>query len=146
MAALLKAMRDEIARVNKRELGPQLKKLRSEAAALRNEVAVLKKRQDSLERACARVGLAAAPDTRAVDIFGEDVSSIRPTGTKIRQLRQKYEVTQAELGKLLGVSPQSVYLWERKSSSLRLRKKTRRELVALCQMGKREVHERLQSM
>lgn len=67
-------------------------------------------------------------------------------GKGIRSMRKKLGVSQAELGKLMGVSSQAVTLWESKSGKLRLRKKTMENLIKVREMGAREARKTLEAM
>jgi len=61
----------------------------------------------------------------------------------VKQFRAKLDLSQAELAKLLGVSGQAVYLWERRDGRLQLRGKAKASLFALRTLGKREAKARL---
>ena len=64
----------------------------------------------------------------------------------IRSMRRKLKLSQAELGKLAGVTPQAVMLWESKTGRLRLRTATEAKLQAVRGMGIREARRALADM
>ena len=64
----------------------------------------------------------------------------------VRSMRRKLKLSQAELGKLAGVTPQAVMLWESKTGRLRLRAATESKLQAVRGMGIREARQALADM
>ncbi|MBP7274765.1 MAG: helix-turn-helix domain-containing protein [Kiritimatiellae bacterium] len=64
----------------------------------------------------------------------------------IRSLRKKLKLSQVELGKLAGVTPQAVMLWESKTGRLRLRATTEARLQAVRGMGIRDARQALTDM
>lgn len=67
-------------------------------------------------------------------------------GKGIRSMRKKLKLSQVELGKLAGVTPQAVMLWESKSGRLRLRRATEAKLQGVRGMGLREARQALTNM
>ena len=63
------------------------------------------------------------------------------TGQGVRTLRKRLGLTQAVFGKLVGVTPNAVVLWERKDGKIGLRKATAGRLQEIKGKGKREVAE-----
>ena len=110
---------------------------RHDIAALKRRVAVLEKANRGLlatitDLAAAMPAPATAPDDKA-----------RITGKGMRSLRRKLRLSGAEFAKLLGVTPQAVYMLERKSGALRVRATTRAAIVAARGLGAREAKARL---
>jgi DNA-binding XRE family transcriptional regulator len=64
----------------------------------------------------------------------------------VRSLRGRLGLSQSDLAVLLGVTGQSVYQWERKGGSLKLREKTKTALQRARQMGKREARAELKKL
>ena len=65
-------------------------------------------------------------------------------GDKVRELRTKKDITQAELGKLAGVSAQSVVKWESVDGKAGLRRKAARAaLQQLRELNKAKARELL---
>jgi DNA-binding transcriptional regulator YiaG len=62
----------------------------------------------------------------------------------LRSQRNRLGLSAAEFGKLVGVSAQSVYNWERKLATPRPGQLT--SLAALRGIGKREAHARLEQL
>jgi len=128
-----KVLKDEIARISKREarnlLGDHIKTIRN----LKREVADLRK----------QIGKqtdkpAAKPDVAKVKV----ASAAKPAGKTvwftskgIKGMRKRLGLNQSQMAKLCGVTPKAVSLWENSSSgSLNLRTKTRETLTSLRQV------------
>jgi len=65
------------------------------------------------------------------------------TAKGIRAMRKKLKLSQAQFGKLVGVSGYTVLKWEHGSGPLKLRSRTRRAFLAIRGLGIREVRLRL---
>ncbi len=141
IAAVLK---DEICRLARKQTRPVFGKLHKDAAALKRWVADLKRRVAGLEAESKRLksrveGLEGAVPKAPPDA----VAKARFSAKVIKALRRKLGVSQGDLGKLVGVSTNSVYKWEQKGGRLKLRQGTAAALLALRGLGKREVRARL---
>lgn len=146
MANFASAMKEEIARIARREQRKELGKLRKDVVWLKKNNADLKKRITELER---QQRLVKTQVKRQVDVSipsQEELQKMRVTGKMIRRLREKLDLTQQDMGTLLGVSGQSVYQMERREGTLRLRDKTRVALQRVRQMGKREAAKELEEL
>jgi DNA-binding XRE family transcriptional regulator len=73
----------------------------------------------------------------------EEAAKARITGKGVRSLRRKLRVSQADFGKLIGVTAQAVVNMEKKSGPLAVRKVTRTAILAIRGMGAREAKARL---
>ena len=62
----------------------------------------------------------------------------RPTGAGIRKMRASLGLTQAQFGKLLGVSSLSVSKWEQVQGAVTVRNRTMVALRKVRGLGKRE--------
>ncbi len=70
----------------------------------------------------------------------------RMTGRRVKILRGKLGLTQIEMASLVHVTPQAVYLWERRDRApIRMREVTRAEFLKLQGIGRREAAELLKS-
>ena len=138
--------RDEIRRVARQELTQSIGTLKSTVAELKDAVADLKKRCRNYEK---QLGLSQAalavrtPELSESPIPDEDIDKVKPTSKMIKELRKKLGVSQVEMASLLGVTSQSVSNWERKKGTLSLRNATKRALIRLRNMSKREAVTRL---
>ena len=127
-------LREEIARISRREMRKQLAVLQRSSAAYRREIAALKRHVAQLTRDAARAGRvkpAAAPQA-------EDSSTRRRfVASGFRSLRHRLGLSAAQMGRLLNVSEQSIYNWETKVATPRRAMLPR--IAELRGKGKREV-------
>jgi DNA-binding transcriptional regulator YiaG len=151
-------LKQEIQRLARKEIKVEMDDVRKRAAEqrktiseLRRRIEILEKQNTKLAKRTAAVAAVAAPEVAAREEAkaqsAEDRSGYGPrfSGQAITKLRQKLNLTQAEFAKLAGVSPQSVYQWERKGGKLRLRTATKEALVQMRGMGVREARRLLES-
>jgi uncharacterized Zn finger protein len=68
------------------------------------------------------------------------------SGKTVATLRAKFDMTQGEFSRLLGVSASSIGTWEKTSGSLGLRDRTRDALVEAKKLTKREARRKLDKM
>jgi DNA-binding transcriptional regulator YiaG len=144
IASVLKA---EILRLAGKAVRSAVKPLKSEKIALKKAVRDLRKRVVRLER---DQELLVAEQQRhrklVVGALPAEKLTIRVTAKGMRSLRRKLGLTQVEFARLVGVSGQNVYQWERKEGAIRVRDKTRKAIFAVRDMGAREARRRLQDM
>lgn len=151
MPNLTSVLREEIRRLARKEVKDNTQDLQRRLTEQRKRIADLRKRVDVLERENRQL-LKKTGDVgaRAGDAGGEEdegpgsAARARFSGKSILKLRHKLRLTQGELAQLAGVSPQSVYQWERKGGPLRLRNATKAALVEVRGMGLREARQRLE--
>jgi DNA-binding transcriptional regulator YiaG len=145
---IAQVLKQEIARISRKEAkavaGPARKAtvaFRKAVADLRRRIAIQDRETKQLE---AMVKMAAAQPAAAPADAKADRSWI--TGKRIKSLRRKLGLSQAEFGKLAKVSEQGVYLWERKPGKLPLRAATKAALLPLRGLGAREARAMLADM
>ena len=110
---------------------------RHDIAALKRRVAVLEKTNRELLSAVADL-VAAMPEPAPAP-----ADTARITGKGMRSLRRKLRLSGAAFAALLGVTPQAVYMLERKSGALRVRATTKAAILAVRGLGAREAKARL---
>jgi DNA-binding transcriptional regulator YiaG len=144
MPNLMVVLKEEVCRLARKETKPIFSKLHKDSAALKRFAADAKRRIAALEAASKRL-LALIEEVQGVvpKAAPEKVEKARFTAKTIKLLRDKLDISQTELGELVGVSTNSVYKWEQKEGRLKLRDKTVEALVAIRKLGKREVRIRL---
>lgn len=139
MSDLIVALREEIRKQTRKELRASLDKTKKLVAAHRREIAKLKKSlQDANKRilfleGCERDRIENAKATADVPL--------RFSAKSVRTHRTRIGFSADEYGKLLGVSAQTIYQWERGSS--RPRKPQLAALAKLRSIGKKASRERL---
>jgi DNA-binding transcriptional regulator YiaG len=145
MSNVSKVLRDEISRISRREtkgsiegIGKSQKGLKKTVADLKRRVLLLEKGNKGLVTAMKRYQ-AEQPEKPP-----EETKKLRLTAKGVRSLRKRLRLTQADFGKLVGTTPHSVFLWEKKEGGLRVRDKTREALFSIRELGAREAKERLE--
>ena len=139
-------LKDEIARIARKEVRAQTEDFKKSSAQYRAQIAALRRRVDDLERQLKRVGKAAARGSAPADQDGEEGEGPRRrfSPARLAAQRRKLGLSAAEFAALLGVSGQSVYKWEHGES--RPRAKQLEAIAALRGIGKREAQQRLEQM
>ena len=147
MATFSKVFQDEVRRLARKEVKDTLAKLQSESAGLRRTVSDMKQRVAALERDNRRlVKDYGERREEAMQVTPTAVDRARISGKTIRTLRDKLGLTQADFARLLDVSPQSVYQWERRDDRLQLRGGTKQAIVEAKTLGAREARKLLEAM
>ena len=141
MSNFANQLKSEISRLAKKEVRAEVQTVKKASAAYRIEIAALKRRVASLEAQVKKQGKAAPAKPAASAGEGEEQSSLRFRVAGFANLRKKLGISAAEMGKLLGVSAQSVYHWETGKSKPR-----RSQLQAIAdvrKLGKKAVAAKL---
>lgn len=137
MPNLVAILKEEIRRIARKEV-------RAQTLKLKRDIVKQKKQNVALRRTVAQLSrdndlLMASEKRRKLPVVVEDAKSARITAKGIRSLRRKLNLSQAELGKLVGVSTVTVGNWEKKGKgALKLKEKTRAAILALRGVGARE--------
>jgi DNA-binding transcriptional regulator YiaG len=144
MANVAKALKDEIARISRKEIKNAIGNLGKSQTNLRKIIADLKKRIVSLESENRRLTKEASKQKApSVEKLPEQQEKARFTSKGIHNLRSRLHLTQAEFAKLVGATTHAVYLWENKEGPLKLRDKTKAALLSIKGLGAREAKEKL---
>ena len=143
MANIITALKAEIVRLARKEAKALTAPLRKPANTTRLTLADLKRRVAALEQENKQ--LAASLSKIPQPAPAEEPAKAKGwvSGKGVRSLRQKLGLSQEAFAKLVGVSPNAVYQWERKSGMLRLRAKTRTAVMAVRELGAREAKAKL---
>ena len=136
-------LRDEISRLSRREVRSQVDATKRATAQHRRHIAALKRQVAQLER---QVAVLARKVLETPEARTNASTAARPrfVAKGLRSQRNRLGLSAADYGKLLSVSAQSVYSWERGLASPRNAQLAR--LAALRGIGKREATERLKQM
>lgn len=141
-------LKDEIARIARKEVRAQTQDFKKASAQYRTHIAALRRRVDELERQLKRVGRTAtrgsAPRAAEEKENEEGGTPRRFSATRFAAQRRKLGLSAADFAALLGVSGQSVYKWER--GEARPRAKQLETIAALRGIGKREAQARLEKL
>ena len=141
IASLLK---QEIARVARKQVRGETETLKKSSSHHRSEIAQLKRRIDALESQLRRVAKGTAQRGAAAAEPGEAGPQIRYSAKSLRSQRKRLGLSAASLAKLLGVSALSVYKWE--SGTTRPRAKQIEAIATLRGMGRRDAQKRLEEL
>ena len=143
MGKVENALRDEIARLARREAKKlqsrsveDIRRLKKRVAELQSEVAGMKKAQ---ARAASRRRMTEA----AREVGGKAAGRARLSPGLVKKLRKRLGDRQPEFAKLIGVSPAAVGFWESAKSQPRPEMKAR--IVALRKLGRRDVQRLLEA-
>jgi DNA-binding transcriptional regulator YiaG len=136
-------LREEISRLSRKEARSQVDPTRRATAQHRRQIAELKRQVTQLERQVAllsRKVLGVMPTAASHSL----AKPVRFAAKGLRAQRNRLGLSQTDFGRLLGVSAQSIYNWER--GEARPRDQQMAKIVALRAVGKREAGERLKQL
>jgi DNA-binding transcriptional regulator YiaG len=136
-------LKEEIARLVRRQLRSETESLKKASSHYRSEIAALKRRIDALEKQISRLGKM-LPNKAAPAVDGESETKLRFKPQGVRAQRTRLGLSAAEMGALVGVSAQTIYNWE--AGTTRPRAEQLAIVAAVRKMGKREVKARLDQM
>ena len=133
-------MKAEISRLSRKEARRAVESSNKASAQHRRQIAELNRTVRQLAQEVARLRRNVGRDTPAAPA-GDDAPRLRFVAKGFRAHRAKLGLSAADYGRLLGVSAQSVYNWERSAAVPRREQLVR--IAALRGIGKREAASRL---
>lgn len=142
MPNLGSVLKQEIARIARREMKSQITVTKRASAQHRKHIAALRRQIDLLERKIA--SLLSRPSTAASPAAAEPEVRVRFAPKGLRSLRDRLGLSAERFGKLVGVSGQSVYNWEHRVSTPRASQL--QVIASVRSLGKREALARLEAM
>lgn len=140
---VMKVLKEEIVRLARKEAKAVVSPVKKASANYRGLIAGLRKQVDALQKEVSSLKRAMPSPDKVLATKTEPEGRFWMTGKGVRKLRKRLGLTQAVFGKLVGVTPNAVVLWERKDGKIGLRKAAAGALQALRGKGKREVAEML---
>jgi len=144
MSNIAKALKGEISRISRKEAKSAVDPIAKSNTTLKKTVKELKARITALEKENKRLLAGVKQEkTESPPTPSEEAKKARITSTAIRSLRSRLGLSQADFGKLAGVTTGAVYLWENKEGPLNLREKTKAALLSIKGMGARDAKEKL---
>jgi DNA-binding transcriptional regulator YiaG len=138
MTTFANQLKNEIARIAKKEARAETAQLKQASAKYRSEIAALKRNIAALEAVVKRLS---KPQPKATKPVQEPDENLRFRADGFGTLRKKLGLSAAQMGKLIGVSALSVYHWEQGKS--RPRASHLPAIAAVRRMGKREAMAKL---
>ena len=154
MPNLGNVLKEEIARLARKEIRAQVGKTQKQVAEQRREIAELKRVNTELNRRLnflekqekQRLEQPAEPKViiQTADGKEEAASTARFSPKWLSKHRAKLGLSAADYAKLVGCAPLSIYKWEKGESTPRA--KQREALAAIRGIGKREAQRRIELM
>ena len=141
MSTFANQFKSEISRLAKKEVRAETQALKKASTQYRSEIAVLKRRLAGLEALIKKQGKGADRVKAKEKTDEESGASHRFRVAGFAALRKKLSISAAEMGKLLGVSAQSVYHWE--TGKTKPRASQLAAIAEVRKMGKRAVASKL---
>jgi DNA-binding transcriptional regulator YiaG len=143
MPNIATALKDEISRIARKEMRSETAVLKKASAQYRKDIAELKRQVSNMQ---GRVSVLEKRVLRDVQpqVAEADAKDVRFTAKGLCSQRKRLKLSAIEYGKLVGVSGQTVYGWEKGLS--RPRKNQLPILASLRQMGKKEAQARLEQV
>jgi DNA-binding transcriptional regulator YiaG len=139
-------IREEITRLSRRESRSQVAVTKKATVRHRHEIATLKRLVAGLARQVALLNrkILRAPPATAASSSAVDGKKVRFVAKGLRSQRERLRLSQPNLGKLLGVSAQTIYNWEHGES--RPRAEQLLKIATLRNIGKRDAAKRLKQL
>ncbi len=133
MANIASLFKSEISRIARKEIRAETQALKKASTQYRSEIAALKRRlaEQARQIASLRKNTRAAPAAAS----GDEGPQRRFRAAGFASLRKKLGLSAADMGKLLGVSLQTVYHWEKGQSKPRASQL--QAIAAVRKLGKR---------
>lgn len=142
MPNIASILKEEIARVSRKELRASTERLKKATTQHRSDLAALKRRIAELESAVAKLRKAAARGTpAAAEAAADEGKAFRYSAKGLVAQRRRLGLSAAQLARLLDVSVQSIYKWE--EGAARPRARHFPAIAELRSMGRREASARL---
>jgi DNA-binding transcriptional regulator YiaG len=138
-------MKDEIRRLARKEIRAATAGMKKDQTAFRKAVAGLRRQIKAHNYTIRQLLQVAAKQAKMTTLAPEAAEGSKTwvTAKGIRAQRKKLKLSQAQFGKLIGVSGYTVLKWEHGSGPLKLRLRTRRAFLAIRGLGIREARLRL---
>jgi DNA-binding transcriptional regulator YiaG len=142
MANLASALKDEIRRLARKEIRAETGATKQAVAQYRREIASLKRKLRSQEKKIEFLEEQERKRLEEPQAAEEELENVRFSARSVAAQRKRLDLSAADYGKLVGVSPLTIYNWE--SGKSRPRQKQLAALVAIRGIGKREAQRRLE--
>ena len=135
-------LKQEISRVARKELRSEMAALKKASAQYRSDIAALKRQVTSLEKQIRRMGKTVQREAPAQE--DKPGKGLRFSAKGFGVKRQQLGLSAADVGRLLGVTPLSVYKWE--GGKAHPRASQLPGIAAFRKLGKREAAKRLSEL
>ncbi len=140
MANVMSVLKSEISRLARKEARQVVAPVQKASGNYRGLIAGLRKQLDTLQTEVAALRRAAPKVEKVLATAQEPAGRFWITGPGVKALRKRMGLTQAQFGKLVGVSVPTVVKWEKVDGKVEIRRKaTMARIQELKGKGKREV-------
>ena len=143
MPNVASVLKNEIARVARKEVRGETVPLKKAVSAYRSEIAALKRRAQTLEQALKRLSKVHMPAPKT-DAVVEEPGKFRFSAKSLASQRRRLGLSSVQCGLLLGASDQSVHNWEQGKTRPLARHMP--AIAALRGMTKKDAAARLQTL
>jgi DNA-binding XRE family transcriptional regulator len=141
MAQLAALLKSEITRLARKEIRAEVQALKKASAQHRSEIASLKRKLKDQQRIISRLGRGGRASSAVNRTEDPDNPKLRFRASGFATLRKKLGLSAAEMGKLVQVTQQTIYHWEKGSSKPRASQLAR--IAEIRKLGKRTVQAQL---
>ena len=139
MPNILSALKSEISRLARKEAKQVVAPVQKASANYRGLIAGLRKQIDALQNEVTALRRAAPKPEKVLDAAQKPAGRFWVTGKGVKALRKRLGLTQAQFGKLAGVSAVTVANWEARKGKAPIRLKAAiARLQAMRGMGKKQ--------
>jgi DNA-binding transcriptional regulator YiaG len=143
MPNVASVLKNEIARVARKEVRGETVPLKKAVSAYRSEIAALKRRAQTLEQSLKRLSKVHMPASRT-DSVPDEPGKYRFSAKSLASQRRRLGLSSVQCGLLLGASDQSVHNWEQGKTRPLARHLP--AIAALRGMSKKDAAARLQTL
>jgi DNA-binding transcriptional regulator YiaG len=143
MSNVASVLKEEIARVARKEIRREIASLKKASTAYRSEIAALKKRAIDLERQLRQLGKTTERSAPAAANEDSVPQGTRFSAKSMASQRRRLGLSAAECGLLIGASAQSIYNWE--EGKVRPHAQHLPAIFALRNLGRRQANEILET-
>ncbi len=140
MPNIASVLKEEVVRLARKEVRSELEGLKKASAQHRSDIAVMKRQVALLEKQVARLDKKTASKVTS-EAVSEVGSRVRFSAKGLAAHRQRLALSATDMGILVGVSAQSIYLWE--AGKTKPRQQQLAAIAAIRKLGKREAQARL---
>ena len=143
MSTLMKELKAEIFRLARKEIHKELAPVKRVGAAQRRLIAELRRQFAAQQKEVSALRKAASAGGAVPAAGGqEEGGRFWITGKGVKSLRKRLKLTQAELGRLAGVTSQAVINWEGTAGKIEFRRKeTSRKFQGFRALNKKSARE-----
>lgn len=144
MSNIMSVLKSEIIRLARKEAKQVVAPVQKASVTYRGLIAGLRKQIDALQSEVAALRRAAPKVEKVLATAQEPAGRFWITGPGVKALRKRMGLTQAQFGKLVGVSVPTVVKWESSKGKAPIRLKAAiARLQAIRKMGKKQAAEML---